>query len=427
MPELSVVADLVWRVAAVEARRGGARLLSVDHVLVGLLSLEKLLDPSAGLDAARRELVRADHEIIQQLLARLNQHATVLRRVLRRQSPPGAAGANLVIHRDAACRAVFERASQIAQEHGSVACGALHLLAAVLESPPASLLAALPAYAGRSPVERLHRWALDCIRSAAPGALAPQPLPEPQPLSEQPAALLDPLTPQVWDFAADGPLGALPPRPAPLPGQPPAVGQGPADQPQPLPAPGAPLPAVLLRFGRDLTAEAEAGTLGLMVGGAADDLEACRPVFETLAIDIVHCGPNGAGAAMKGVNNMLAGVVMAATLEAMVLGAKAGISTDTMLEVFGLSNAKNGSIDATIKPTVLTRAFQPAHFALDLLHKDTRLALELANEVGAAVPVAAVVQQLRSAARAKGRGRWDSAAIATIYEELADIELHAGR
>jgi len=173
--------------------------------------------------------------------------------------------------------------------------------------------------------------------------------------------------------------------------------------------------------------QAEQGTLGLMVGGAADDLEACRPVFETLAIDIVHCGPNGAGAAMKVVNNMLAGVVMAATLEAMVLGAKAGISTDTMLEVFGLSNAKNGSIDATIKPTVLTRAFQPAHFALDLLHKDTRLALELANEVGAAVPVAAVVQQLRSAARAKGRGRWDSAAIATIYEELADIELHAGR
>ena len=295
MPELSVVADLVWRVAAVEARRGGARLLSVDHVLVGLLSLEKLLDPSAGLDAARRELVRADHEIIQQLLARLNQHATVLRRVLRRQSPPGAAGANMVIHRDAACRAVFERASQIAQEHGSVACGALHLLAAVLESPPASLLAALPAYAGRSPVERLHRWALDCIRSAAPGALAPQPLPEPQPLSEQPAALLDPLTPQVWDFAADGPLGALPPRPAPLPGQPPAVGQGPADQPQPLPAPGAPLPAVLLRFGRDLTAEAEAGTLGPVIGRRDEMLQVVRALRLRTKNSPVLIGEAGVG------------------------------------------------------------------------------------------------------------------------------------
>lgn len=171
--------------------------------------------------------------------------------------------------------------------------------------------------------------------------------------------------------------------------------------------------------------QAQAGTLGLMVGGAAEDLEACRPVFERIAVDIVHCGPNGAGAAMKVVNNMLAGVIMASTIEAMVLGAKAGVPIDVMLTVFGLSNAKNGSLDAAIKPTVLTRAFQPAHFALDLLHKDTRLALELANEVGAAVPVAAVVQQLRSAARAKGRGRWDAAAIATIFEELADIELRA--
>jgi hypothetical protein len=64
-------------------------------------------------------------------------------------------------------------------------------------------------------------------------------------------------------------------------------------------------------------------------------------------------------------------------------------------------------------------------FALDLQYKDVRLALELASDVGAALPVSAVVQQLRGAVRAKGRGRWDSSAIVTVFEELDGAELRA--
>src|SRR3712207_7094260 len=62
-------------------------------------------------------------------------------------------------------------------------------------------------------------------------------------------------------------------------------------------------------------------------------------------------------------------------------------------------------------------------FALDLQHKDARLAMELAADVGAPVLIGALVQQLRQIAKSRGLGRWDTTAIATVYEELAGTEI----
>jgi len=71
-----------------------------------------------------------------------------------------------------------------------------------------------------------------------------------------------------------------------------------------------------------------------------------------------------------------------------------------------------------IKNKVFRRDFEPPSFALDLQYKDARLALELAADVGASMPVGGLVQQLRASARGKGMGRWDTSAIATVWEEL---------
>jgi 3-hydroxyisobutyrate dehydrogenase-like beta-hydroxyacid dehydrogenase len=172
-------------------------------------------------------------------------------------------------------------------------------------------------------------------------------------------------------------------------------------------------------------AEAETGELVLMVGGDKADLDACLPVFSKIATDIHHCGPNGSGATMKLVNNLLGGVIMAANCEAMLLGVKAGLSPETMLQVLTTTGANNNMLRGPIPSKVLARSFEPPSFALNLQHKDTRLALELASDVGAALPLGALVQQLRSSLRAKGRGRWDTAAIATAFEELDGAELKA--
>jgi 3-hydroxyisobutyrate dehydrogenase-like beta-hydroxyacid dehydrogenase len=170
---------------------------------------------------------------------------------------------------------------------------------------------------------------------------------------------------------------------------------------------------------------AEAGQLGLLVGGAEEDLEACRPVFEKVASTIHYCGPNGAGATMKLVNNLLAGTVAAATIEALLLGVKAGLTPELMLSVLETTAANNGSLSGLIRGRVLKRQLETPSFALDLQFKDVRLAQELAADIGAILPVSAVVQQLRTAVRARGRGGWDSSAMVTVFEELDQAELRA--
>jgi 2-hydroxymethylglutarate dehydrogenase len=172
-------------------------------------------------------------------------------------------------------------------------------------------------------------------------------------------------------------------------------------------------------------AEAESGTLVLMVGGAKEDLEACIPVFSNIATDIHHCGPNGTGATMKLVNNLLGGVIAAANAESLLLGVKAGLTPEIMFQVLSTTGADNAMLRGVTRNKVFTRTFEPPSFALDLQHKDARLALDLASDVGAALPLGALVQQLRTSAQAKGRGRWDTASIATIWEELDEAVLEA--
>lgn len=171
--------------------------------------------------------------------------------------------------------------------------------------------------------------------------------------------------------------------------------------------------------------EAETGKLVLMIGGAKEDIDAAMPVLSKVATDIHHCGPNGAGATMKLINNMLGGVIAAANAESLLLGVKAGLSPEIMYQVLSTTGGNSAMLHGMIKNKVFNRDFQPPSFALDLQYKDARLALDLAADVGASMPVGGLVQQLRTSARGKGMGRWDTAAIATVWEELDGVILKA--
>jgi 2-hydroxymethylglutarate dehydrogenase len=172
-------------------------------------------------------------------------------------------------------------------------------------------------------------------------------------------------------------------------------------------------------------AEAESGTLVLMIGGEKADVDAAMPVLSKVATDIHHCGPNGTGATMELVNNLLGGVIAAANAESLLLGVKAGLSPEVMYQVLSTTGGNSAMLHGMIKNKVLQRNFEPPSFALDLQYKDARLALELAGDVGAALPIGGLVQQLRASARGKGKGRWDTAAIATVWEELDGAILKA--
>jgi len=170
------------------------------------------------------------------------------------------------------------------------------------------------------------------------------------------------------------------------------------------------------------TQGAEAGSLTIMVGGDAAALERVRPVLEAMGKTIIHVGPSGSGEVVKLVNNILVGVIGAATGEALVLGANAGIDVQTMADVIGASSGASWQLANQFPLRVFSGSFQPG-FTTDLLAKDLGLALDLADEAAVPLYLTAVARQLYTAAQAAGYGRDDYTSVVRLFEEPARAEL----
>ena len=100
------------------------------------------------------------------------------------------------------------------------------------------------------------------------------------------------------------------------------------------------------------------GRLAIMIGGDAGTVARARPVLETFADKIFHVGATGTGATMKLVNNLLNGINMVATMEALVLGVKAGLSVEKMKEVISVSSGGSRAFDSMID-LIMTRSPEP--------------------------------------------------------------------
>lgn len=128
-------------------------------------------------------------------------------------------------------------------------------------------------------------------------------------------------------------------------------------------------------------AVAEAATLAAMVGGSEDALERARPVLEAMTKAHFHLGPSGAGAAMKlAVNVMIASQTVAIS-EALVLAEAAGIERGAAYEVIAAGALASPFVDYK-RAAFLDPDGTPAGFALDLMRKDLRLALEQGDAAG---------------------------------------------
>jgi 3-hydroxyisobutyrate dehydrogenase-like beta-hydroxyacid dehydrogenase len=135
---------------------------------------------------------------------------------------------------------------------------------------------------------------------------------------------------------------------------------------------------------------ARAGTLAVMVSGAPDHVEAALPLLETFGRPIRLGDRTGAAQTMKLANNLLAATALAATAEAMVLGAKAGLAAADMIEVFNAGSGANTATRDKFPRAVLPRTFDYG-FAAGLMAKDLRLCLDEARELGLDFPVSAAV------------------------------------
>lgn len=165
---------------------------------------------------------------------------------------------------------------------------------------------------------------------------------------------------------------------------------------------------------------AERGTLCIMAAGSREAFDEHRDLLSVLGSELVFLGPEpGQGQAMKVLNNTVAAATLAASLEAMVLGAKAGLDADAMLRVLKVSSGRNFHTEDKIGRCILPGTFDYG-FQLGLMLKDVRLCLSLAEELGVPMPSSEAVHDLYATA-VEGQG--EAADITTL---IAPLEEWAG-
>lgn len=163
-----------------------------------------------------------------------------------------------------------------------------------------------------------------------------------------------------------------------------------------------------------------------MVGGEHDIFEQVRPVLEAMGKkeNIFYIGPSGSGEIVKLVNNILVGAIAAAIAEAFVLGVKAGADVETMAKVIGVSAGASWQLSNQFPLRAFNGSFQPG-FMTDLLYKDLGLALDLASENTAPMPVTALTRQMYEMARAEGYGREDYTSLLKVLEKMAGVQVRS--
>ncbi|GHO60342.1 NAD(P)-dependent oxidoreductase [Ktedonobacter robiniae] len=164
--------------------------------------------------------------------------------------------------------------------------------------------------------------------------------------------------------------------------------------------------------------QVEQGSLVIFVGGERQTYERCKPILDVLGKQSIYLGSSGKGTTMKLVVNLLLGLGRQALAEALVLGEKAGLEREQLIDVL-----KQTAVVSPRQQADLEHARQReygADFALALMSKDLQLMLNEAFEVSAPLPMTAVAQQIAAAAM-PGYGEEDASAIIQFMEAFADI------
>jgi 4-hydroxybutyrate dehydrogenase / sulfolactaldehyde 3-reductase len=165
-----------------------------------------------------------------------------------------------------------------------------------------------------------------------------------------------------------------------------------------------------------------AGTSTLMIGGDERVVDRVRPILQTMGSDLIHCGGLGMGQAMKLTNNLLATVLLAASAEALVAGAKAGLSLETMIKVLKTTMAWNNQLAVAMHARALKGDFEPG-FMVNLAHKDCRLALAMDRALGVDAPVGAAALKSLQEAIDIGLGAKDVGALLKLREDAAGVQV----
>lgn len=166
---------------------------------------------------------------------------------------------------------------------------------------------------------------------------------------------------------------------------------------------------------------AQQGELSIMVGGSEEDFERARPLFDVMGRAATHVGPVGAGQVVKACNQIVVALTIEAVSEALVLGSKAGVKPEKVVEALSGGLAGSAVMEAK-KEKFFDHDFDPG-FRVELHHKDLGIALAAGREYGVTLPVTAIVDQMLQDLRMRGRGDRDHSALLTLIEDSSGHEI----
>jgi len=170
------------------------------------------------------------------------------------------------------------------------------------------------------------------------------------------------------------------------------------------------------------TGGAIAGTLTFMVGGSDAALERARPLLEKMGKNIFHAGGVGAGQTAKICNNMLLGILMIGTSEAIALGVANGLDPKVLSEIMRRSSGGNWALEVynpcpgVQEASAATRGYTGG-FGTDLMLKDLGLAQENAMTVKASTPLGGMARAIYAAHSIAGHGGEDFSSVIKMLQK----------
>ncbi len=164
---------------------------------------------------------------------------------------------------------------------------------------------------------------------------------------------------------------------------------------------------------------AQKGTLSIMVGGEAADLEKAEPVLQAMG-KTTHIGAVGAGQMTKAINQIVVAGTYWSVAEGIALGLKAGLDMGKVVQAVGGGAA--GSWAMINRSENMIKNNYPLGFKVQLHRKDLNIALNVARELGVTLPVSAYVEQVETGLISRGHSNEDISVIAKAVREASGIE-----
>jgi 3-hydroxyisobutyrate dehydrogenase-like beta-hydroxyacid dehydrogenase len=167
---------------------------------------------------------------------------------------------------------------------------------------------------------------------------------------------------------------------------------------------------------------AEKGTLAVMVSGPKKDYDEIRPALDVIGKVFFIGDKPGLGQTMKLCNNMMSAAAMAITAEAVVMGVKAGLDPEVMVQVINAGSGANTAIRDKVPRSVIPRTFDYG-FTNALMYKDVKLCMEEAEAIGAQMFVGAAVRSMWELTNSQMGGDKDLTSIFQVVEKWAGVEV----